>query len=181
LDRLTEDLLGLARIDRGTFEPRSIDELLQEVVSLVRYDFGQRKVEIRERYGEGLPLVAVKPDKLIQAFLNLLRNALEATPQGGRMEISAVARRTDDRMTGVSIRVTNTGSIIPEELREKIFEPFFTTKQEGTGLGLFFVQQIIQAHHGDIAVESDPSQGTTFEIILPAAEPSHAGATSDVG
>ncbi|MBI3327363.1 MAG: PAS domain S-box protein [Nitrospinae bacterium] len=180
LDRLTEDLLGLARIDRGTFESRSINELLQEVVSLVRHDFGQQRVELWERYAEELLLVPGKPDKLIQAFLNLLRNALEATPQGGRVEISTEARKTEDRVTGVSIRFTNSGSTIPEELREKIFEPFFTTKPEGTGLGLLFVQQIIQAHDGSITVESDPSQGTTFEILLPAAEPSREGATSYV-
>jgi signal transduction histidine kinase len=96
--------------------------------------------------------------------LNLLQNALDAMPNGGTLSIACQSTATQ-----VQLRVQDTGSGIPAERLGRIFEPLYTTKPEGTGLGLYIVQEIIAAHGGQITVQSVEHQGTTFIITLPRA------------
>jgi CheY-like chemotaxis protein len=104
--------------------------------------------------------------ELREVFVNLIVNAVDAMPTGGNLSISCA--REDDKLC---LRFTDTGMGIPEDVRERIFEPFYTTKgAHGTGLGLAVSYGIIERHEGIISVESEVGRGTTFEIVLPAAE-----------
>jgi signal transduction histidine kinase len=109
-----------------------------------------------------LPSLSLDPGQIRQAFLNLVRNASEAMPEGGRITIQARAHAFE-----VEIAVTDTGMGIPEDIHDKIFEPFFTTKDGGTGLGLAIARQIAVDHGGSLRCESVPGTGTTFRLCLP--------------
>lgn len=109
------------------------------------------------------PLVTADPDQLQQVLLNLIQNAVQATPSGGRVAIRA--RTEDDRRV---IEVEDTGVGIVAEHLPRIFDPFFTTRHKGTGLGLFVAHGIVQRHQGTLEVSSEPGKGTTFRIRLPA-------------
>jgi signal transduction histidine kinase len=107
-----------------------------------------------------LPAVDIDEDKLKQALLNVLKNAIEAMAHGGKLTIEA-GRNGDD----IIIAVSDTGTGITPD--SDIFAPFFTTKKEGSGLGLIIVRQIVAAHGGAITYDSGVGEGTTFRITLP--------------
>jgi signal transduction histidine kinase len=128
---------------------------------------------MRTEFERSLPPVQADADQLWQAILNLIRNALEAMPKGGTLELRT-ASTTDE----VVLHLTDTGKGMSEEERLQIFRPFFTTKPVGTGLGLTLTQQIIGEHGGRIECASVVGQGTTFSLSLPLrAEtfPGHEG------
>ncbi|MHB1025715.1 MAG: sensor histidine kinase, partial [Desulfobacteria bacterium] len=110
------------------------------------------------------------PDMLRRALVNLVGNAVDAMPSGGTLSVSA-GPRPDGRY---SVVVEDTGVGIPAEEREKIFEPYFTTKASGLGLGLVLTKKIVDAHGGEISVDSTPGKGTRIEVALPA-EPASGG------
>jgi signal transduction histidine kinase len=121
-----------------------------------------------------LPPVWADRGLLAQALINLITNAKEAMPQGGRVELKA-GRAPFSSVNGqihraVEIKVIDHGIGIAAENRERIFDPFFTTKRDGTGLGLAFTHKIISAHRGSIEITSAPEHGTQFTVFLPAAE-----------
>jgi signal transduction histidine kinase len=107
------------------------------------------------------------PDMLRRALVNLVGNAIDAMPNGGTLSVSA-GHRTDG---GYFVVVEDTGVGIPAEERGKIFEPYFTTKPSGLGLGLVLTKKIIDAHGGEIFVDSAPGKGTRIEVALPAGVP----------
>jgi signal transduction histidine kinase len=111
----------------------------------------------------------VDGDKIRQVILNLLRNALEAVQENGRIEISASLLRRDGK-NAVKIEVMDNGCGIPEQEKDNIFEPFYTTKSSGSGLGLANAKKIIEQHQGLIKVKGDEGKGAHFEIILPVGE-----------
>ena len=112
----------------------------------------------------GLPLVRGESTELEQVFINLVLNAMDATPKGGTISL-----RTTRSGDNVVVRVTDSGSGIEPRNLQKIFDPFFTTKDVGvgTGLGLSITYRIIEEHGGSIHVESTPGEGTTFIVTLP--------------
>jgi signal transduction histidine kinase len=112
-----------------------------------------------------LPPVACYPGKVNQVVLNLLANAIDACPSGGRVSV-----RTRAGPDGVELHVLDTGHGIDPAIRDRIFDPFFTTKPvgQGTGLGLSISYGIVQAHGGSITVESTPGRGTHFVVRLPS-------------
>ncbi len=116
-----------------------------------------------------LPPVAFDPKQLHEVLINLLKNALEAMPQGGEITIASRVRGTN-----VEISVSDTGEGIPPEVAGNIFQPYFTTKEKGTGLGLAICQSIIQEHGGCLFADSTPGRGATFTIQLPLEETSPA-------
>jgi signal transduction histidine kinase len=145
-----------------------------DLVAVVRSAAKMAAHEIRDRARlvlqvEDMPLVLGNSARLCQVFLNLLINAAHAISPGQveRNEIKLVARV--DEAHRVIVEVHDTGCGIPPEKLGRIFEPFFTTKPvgEGTGLGLSVCQSIVSSHGGDISVESEPGQGTTFRVSLP--------------
>jgi len=113
-----------------------------------------------------LPKVRADHGQIEQACLNLILNAADAMPNGGKLIVSSAIRRGPS--TTVVLSFTDTGLGMAPEKQKQIFEPFLTTKEHGTGLGLAIVQKIVEAHRGKIEVDSKPKKGTTFRILLPA-------------
>lgn len=167
VDRLrdiTEEYLVYARLPSPKFEHENLIDILQNMVDFHVGEWTQREVKVSlELPDDGLP-VEVDPNQIRQALLNLVRNAVEASPDGESVRVRAEA---DDATATVRI-IDRGGGIAPDD-RRHIFEPFYTTKSSGTGLGLAMTQQIIEEHAGTIEVESDPGEGTTFTIRLPLA------------
>lgn len=164
LNRVITDLLGLSRPDRSNLKPVRLEYVIDHVTRLIRHNAAEKNILVSTRIAPGLPLAMGDMERLSQALLNLCLNAIEAMPDGGKLEIAASATR--DR---ISLVIRDNGSGIPPEIMTSIFDPYFTTKSSGTGLGLPMVYKIIKAHMGEIDVTSNEEDGwaTTFRIWLP--------------
>jgi len=160
LNQLAGQFRTISRREKYDFRPTELAGLIDEVIKIQRPHLAQLNIEVEELIPADLPTVAVDADKIKQALLNLLKNAAEAMPRGGKITIKACP--TDD---GIVIDITDTGSGIPLDI--DAFEPFVTTKKEGTGIGLVIVRQVLSAHGGNISYRSRPGEGTTFRIELP--------------
>jgi two-component system, NtrC family, sensor histidine kinase AtoS len=165
LNELVENLLLLTSDVSSTGERIDAMDLAREVTHFITLGLGSRSVDIGIE-----PAAAGDPawffgnrNRLIQALSNIMLNAVQSTPDGGRVRLSVVP--TEHHVT---LRVHNTGSYIPPDVMKRLFVPFFTTKPSGTGLGLAIARQIVLAHHGRVFVESDELAGTTFILELPA-------------
>lgn len=121
-------------------------------------------IEVRQELAD-IPQVVGRPSELVEALLNLIVNAVEAMPRGGVLTLKSALEEAS-----VVVRVEDTGTGIPAEVRAQLFAPFFTTKAQGTGLGLSVSREIVLRHGGDLAVESREGEGTCFTVRLPAAE-----------
>jgi signal transduction histidine kinase len=165
LDALVEDFLLFARPNRPDRYETSLLDLVEEVAAFMRAEAGGRKVVLETRcVGEPLPPLRVDAGRVRQVVLNLLRNAIEAMPDGGRvlMECGLVDGRA-------FLAVSDTGPGLPEGL--DIFQLFVTTKPHGTGLGLAIAQQIVLEHGGELVAKNAADGGARFEILLPLVEP----------
>lgn len=166
LSNLTDDFLDLLHAEHLTRQPGvDINGVLQQTLSLARHELSATKFAVEERYAEDLPDLEANPERLTQAFLNIILNALQAMPDGGKLVISS-----ERQPSAVSVSFWNSGSYISPEAKEKLFQPFYTTKPKGTGFGLFLSQKIVAAHRGKIEVESDAEKGTTFRVELPLSD-----------
>jgi signal transduction histidine kinase len=146
-------------------EETRLDELLDETAAIARPQIERAGVQIEKHYAE-LPAVRVDRPLLKQALLNLILNAIDAMPAGGRLTF-ALERRGEQ----AEIRVTDTGRGIAPEHRARIFQLFFTTRPGGSGIGLASAYKAVQLHDGSIDFESEVGRGTTFRVELPLARP----------
>jgi len=168
LDRLIEDVLSFSRSSLLNVEKAELPVLLSQMVDLARHSFPEKGVKVEEHYDPVLPPVWCDPERLCQAFLNVLINAFEACGSGGHIKVSATYERGGTANGSViGIRVKDDGPGIPESNLQKAFEPFFTTKSHGTGLGLACTYNIINAHGGRIELANRPSGGASVQILLP--------------
>jgi two-component system sensor histidine kinase HydH len=158
-DQIVEKLLTLSRPEPDTWQPVGMAELLADVLRMLPVDPRLRA----PAPAAGLPPVWGDPVRLGEVLTNLIRNALEAIPPTGVVEVT-VSTAPRERLRVI---VRNTGTGIPLELRERIFQPFYTTKQRGTGLGLAISRQIVEAHRGTLTVLSDGSSETSFVVEMP--------------
>lgn len=161
LNTLLQDFRSLSRKENYNFQPISLADLVSEAIEIELAEYAEKGVEVESHFPAELPPVAVDIDKMKQVILNLAKNAVEAMPKGGKLKFTGAFSRDT-----VTLAVADNGAGIPSEV--DIFEPFFTTKSYGTGIGLTIVRQIIAAHNGSIGYRSEPGQGTTFSINLPA-------------
>jgi signal transduction histidine kinase len=166
LNGIVQEFLRLARAPALQRESVGVATLLHEVASLMEAEANARAVHLTLQLPEGLPSVAVDRQQLKQALINLLLNAIQATPPGGSVQVVAAAA-----VKTLRIAVADSGSGIAPEMMDRIFDPYFTTKPEGTGLGLPIALRIIQAHGGTLDVSSALGGGTTVEVRLPIATP----------
>lgn len=162
LDRLVEDFISFARPRPLMLEPTDVGALVSSVAELVRPDAAAKNVALELEPAPALAPVELEPERMRQVLLNLIRNAFEAMPEGGRLYLRVGAAA---RPGGARIEVEDTGSGIPGGAA--VFEPFYSTKSAGTGLGLAIVHRIVTEHGGSIEVESAPGR-TCFAIVLPA-------------
>jgi len=146
----------------------SMDDIMDHCLRVVEREATQAGVRIvRSRPDGDLPLVLMDTDQMTQVFLNILINAIEATPRGGKVVVGCET----DVQGHVMIHVADTGEGIPRENLDKLFDPFFSTKKKGTGLGLAIVKSILEGHDGEIEVESEPGKGTRFTVTLRIYQP----------
>ncbi len=162
--RIIRQLLDLTRprADRVSLQ---VNDVIRDLQKLVAGELWARGIRLRLHLDSNLPRLGMSPDHLKQILLNLITNAQDAMPGGGRLVI-----RTAPDAGGVVITVADTGSGIPEAHLESIFEPFFTTKDqgEGMGLGLAVSSSIVKSYGGRLEVSSTVGQGTTLRVVLPA-------------
>jgi len=163
---IVEDLLKFARNAETMKGVLQVNDLLNEVISVVEHQFKLDNVTIETKLDASIPTLCADGEKLKQVFMNLLMNAKQAMGGQGRIRIITAQ---DPLRSEVTVMVEDTGSGIPPEILEKIFDPFFTTKAtgEGTGLGLSVSYGIIKDHQGKIDVQSTPGKGSTFTITFP--------------
>jgi signal transduction histidine kinase/CheY-like chemotaxis protein len=157
-------LLEFYRPSRGKRAVADVKQVIENVLALTNKRLQHGRISVETHLAPDLPALQVIPDQLAQVFLNIVINAIEAMPDGGRLTINA-AKSTDNKWERITF--TDTGPGMSEETRAGIFEPFFTTKDTGTGLGLAISYGIIERHGGQIEVDSTPGAGSTFAVHLP--------------
>lgn len=163
LNRVISKLLAFSKPREPRLSIRSPYEILDHCIRVIEREAQGEGLElIRTTYADEMPLVLMDTDQITQVFLNILINAVEATPTGGKIFVKCEM----DEPGRLRIAVEDTGEGIPKENIDKLFDPFFSTKKKGTGLGLAIVKSIIEAHDGEIDVESEPGKGTRFIITL---------------
>lgn len=161
LNRVVSELLDLTRPSELRLADTVPAELLTHALRLVEDDCRSRGIAVQTRFGDVGP-VALDADRMLQAVLNLLLNAIQAMPDGGTLSVSAQAVR--DRL---ELRVADTGPGIPREDLDRVFDPYFTTRNQGTGLGLATVRTVVEAHGGRVRIVSEPGRGTEVTLDLP--------------
>lgn len=176
---LTKQLLAFGRKSVGKMQPTDLNQIVREVHTILSRSV-DRNIVFRLELAPQLPWVDADPTQLNQVLMNLCINARDAMPDGGTIAIATQAVVLDENSpsrptnlkagTYVRLTVADTGKGIAKEIQHRVFEPFFTTKPigKGTGLGLSLVYGIVQAHHGEISLDSQVGKGTTFTIMLPS-------------
>ncbi len=172
ITKIMNQLLTFARRRPIERKPMDLKKTIADCLDIVQERLKQHRVEVETSYAEPLPLVHADPDQMSQVLLNLVLNAIQAMPEGGRLSLAL-----EPEGPGMKLSVADTGSGMPAETLNKIFDPFFTTKDvgAGTGLGLTVVHGIVEDHGGAIHVYSVPGRGTTFTIHLPIHRESSQG------
>ncbi len=165
---ITHRLLGFARRMEANRQELSVPEVLTETMGFLERGAKNRGVTIGTDFAEGLPDIVSDRGQLQQVFLNIMGNALDAVPDGGKVDIAC--NRTADG--GLLVRVTDNGKGMSPEVIKHIFEPFYSTKKEkGNGLGMFITYGIVRRLGGEITVDSTEGKGTTVSITLPLTPP----------
>jgi signal transduction histidine kinase len=181
LDRVVGSVLDLARESPGAVPPIDVNGVIRRTLQVLAAEWGEAPVAVVEELDDSVPRVAIPPEQLRQVLINLLRNAGQAVRGRGRIGVRTRLRVRErphlgeDGVTNlvaerhVVIGVTDDGPGIPQSVLKNLFLPFFTTKERGTGLGLAISQRIVQGVAGRIEVRTREGEGTTFELVLPAA------------
>ena len=162
IEAILSELLTLAKPKDMEFKKNNINQLLDEVVTLLDTEAVMNKVEIKTLLHSDAPSILCDQNQLKQVFINFIKNSIEAMPKGGTVSIELKQEHPDF----IHLSFKDTGCGIPEPILKRIEEPFFTTKEKGTGLGLMISKKIIENHHGQIHYQSS-GQGTTVEVKLP--------------
>jgi signal transduction histidine kinase len=161
-NRVIQELLDFGRPNKQVVQPVNINSLLEKVLTFTSPLIREQKIHLEVEFDPGLPLILADPSRIKQVFVNMILNAIQATPAGGTLNIGTYPQ---DSYINIEFRDTGRG-IEPGEI-SRIFDPFYTTKESGTGLGLSISHQIIKSHNGTIHVSSVPGEGTVFKVKLP--------------
>ncbi|MCH7707567.1 MAG: hypothetical protein IH884_03700 [Myxococcales bacterium] len=164
VERLLDVLIHAPHSTAGNESTSNPGESLDTLAELLRHPAQARGVTIEVEWQGDLPLIAISPDALRQALLNVAKNAIEASPHSGRVRLAARAYEG-----GVELQVTDDGPGVLLEDRERIFEPFVSMREDGSGLGLAITRRIVEEAGGRITVESGREGGAVFRLVLPAA------------
>ncbi|MFZ5998232.1 MAG: PAS domain S-box protein [Nitrospirota bacterium] len=162
LDSTVQDFQSMLTSKRSAFSYEDLNEIVKGIIPIFEKEAAQKHVELVVHLAEQPLRINAQKDFLRMAIFNLARNAMEATPEGGRITIA-----TSGDSNRVVLTVSDTGAGIPQEVIDNIFDPFFTTKAYRFGMGLSLVKQIVAEHLGEVEVESTPGKGTTFRLIFP--------------
>jgi len=165
LDTIITQFLRAIRPSKPVLLPEQPAQVLEETLRLLKTEFENRRIVVSVDIPEAVPAVRLDRSQIKQVFFNLIKNALEAMPDGGALK---VAFGVGDAFVDISF--IDTGRGIPAAEMSRVFEPYHTTKAKGSGLGLMIVQRIIEDHGGEIELASKPEEGTCFKIRLPRNE-----------
>ncbi len=181
LEKLVNEILDYASPTKGEFKEYSVNDLIESAIVLIKNQFKKKNIKLNLDLSNDLPKVKVIKDKIIQALLNILINAIESIGENGTVTVKT--SRSDDLATyspylrsvkgnlkSVKIEICDSGKGISKENMDKIFDPFFTTKEHGTGLGLSITFNIIKEHNAKIIVAENKNGGACFTIHLPIYE-----------
>ncbi|MGW8256066.1 MAG: sensor histidine kinase [Thermoguttaceae bacterium] len=170
--KITNTILGMARNRSSSLEPTDLKQLIEHTLLLLEREMNKYRIVVEKQFQE-VPPANVNSNQIQQILLNLLINARQAMPNGGRIAIKLLYDAENEM---IDLVVRDNGRGIPAEVLPKIFDSYFSTKKGpdasgkgGTGLGLSMCRDIIEAHHGRIRVDSAPGRGTAFTIKLPTA------------
>lgn len=162
LEAIVKDFETLLKSKQSRFRHEDINDIIRGVLSIIKKEAVEKGVDIKSELQEEPLKINAQKNLLRAAIFHIIRNAIEATPEGGGITVT-----TDGDNEKVTLAVSDTGSGIPKEDIGRIFDPFFSTKLYRFGMGLPLVKQIISEHLGNIKVESEPGKGTTFKLIFP--------------
>ncbi|MDE3119796.1 MAG: CHASE3 domain-containing protein [Nitrospirota bacterium] len=172
LDRIVNQIIDYARPRPLAPLLFSMEELIHETLTLLEAPLSKKQVDVEQRLPPHLPPIQADRDQLKQVLLNVIQNAIEALNEGGRLHISAFGA-TRAHEPGLTLTFSDNGAGITQADLLHVFEPFFTIgKHHGTGLGLAICRNIVDAHQGEIRLESEPGRGTTATLWLPLRQPS---------
>jgi two-component system sensor histidine kinase HydH len=177
LNKIVSQFLDYARPYRGEQRQLEVNEVIRKTLQLLAKESEGKGIEVVPTLVDGLPPVRADAEQLLQVFLNLALNAVQAMPEGGRLFVSSSIRRATRRGAAAAfleVRFRDTGVGIPPGDLRNLFIPFFTTKEKGTGLGLPISQRIIENHGGTIEVRSQAGTGATFTVLLPVESDAYA-------
>ena len=163
INQIIKQFLDFARPSKPKMERVDINQLIADTLLLLFHELVEQEVEVEQDLMP-LPYILADREQMRQIFINLILNAMQAMPGGGRLKVSTAVEGSH-----VRICFQDEGRGIPESIKEKLFEPFFTTKEEGIGLGLSITKRIVEDHQGRIEVDSSEGEGATFAVILPVA------------
>ncbi|HVP76677.1 MAG TPA: ATP-binding protein [Thermodesulfobacteriota bacterium] len=159
---IIEQFLTLSRPFQLNVKESSLQDLLRPLVTLFQEEASSLGIRLQSEIPPDLPLLAIDPEKLTQALINIMRNGMQAMGQGGLLRVEAKSVKE-----GVEVTISDSGSGIPPEEMEKIFDYYYTTKERGVGLGLPIAHRIIEAHGGQLKIESRVGTGTKVTVTLP--------------
>lgn len=163
LERLLNDFLQFARVGSLESKPTDLNALVQEFIEFYQPQAKEQSIEISPHLAANLPPVLIDSRLFLQVLTNLARNAQQAMPRGGVLELQTYLR--DQR---VMLDIIDTGEGMTPETQSKMFDAFYSTKPDGSGLGLPTVRKIVEGHRGTIVCDSESGRGTRFSISLPA-------------
>jgi two-component system sensor histidine kinase HydH len=166
LNRVVGQLLELARPINIAKRPIAVESLIANSLNVIARQATEKGIRIQTRLSSAVGEVCVDADKISQVLLNLYLNAIESMEEGGDLGIELTGHWDKKQ---IEIRISDTGACIRKEDLAHIFDPYFTSKASGTGLGLAIVHNIIEAHDGEIKVQSRPGAGTAVSVFLPEA------------
>jgi two-component system sensor histidine kinase HydH len=161
LEDFCAEVGGFARIAEINKRPGNLNALIQVICERLEPSLAEKGITLSVNLDRDLPTVQFDPRQLHQVILNIAKNGVEAMSAGGSLTVTSGQQQ--DR---VFVEITDTGEGIPAEILDKVFQPFFSTKLKGSGLGLAISQKIIEAHQGEISIESHPPQGTRVRLLL---------------
>ena len=164
LIEIVQRMLDFYRPSRGDMVPADVNEIVENVLALAQKRLQHSNVRVRTNLASDLPITSVVPDQIVQVFLNIVINAIEAMPSGGVLRLETFLSEDSE---WVATSFQDAGPGISVEQIANLFEPFHTTKADGTGLGLAISYGIVERHGGVIEVSSQPGQGATFVVKLP--------------
>ncbi|MFH0879632.1 MAG: ATP-binding protein [Lentisphaerota bacterium] len=165
LDQILSQFLRAIRPTQPKFEHESVLDVVKDTLDFLKHEIKDRDILVETESPDHAPTAYMDRNQIRQAFFNVIRNAIQAMPNGGLLKITLSSA---DRFTVISFKDTGPG--IAADDMGSIFNAFHTTKTEGSGLGLMIVQRIVRDHGGQIEVHSEPNKGTTFAIMLPRDE-----------
>jgi signal transduction histidine kinase len=168
MNELVRELVDFSNPNKYQTEKVDLRQVVDRAAELVEPDLRKHKIELESYFEDADWSIIVNKNQILEAFLNLLINAVDAMPEGGQLDIRGLIERPEHKKVDyLAVRISDTGPGIKKENLSKVFDRYFTTKDTGTGLGLAVVERIVSAHNGTLKVDSDEGKGASFTLYFP--------------